>query len=343
MFCKNCGTPLADGQRFCPNCGVTIELPTAPAEPIASPTPVQPDTFAEPAAGATLADNGVPVQDYVSNEFNQAPFQPAAGAEQYAAPIPPMAPPPAPQKSKKGLIITLSIVLAVLIAAGACLAIFWDDLFGKKKSSKDDDKGESTSDIASNGDENGSSLTESATNGLGSELDELIPQLPSSNATDSSEYQAGTTSNSTPSNSEDSNATESVPSNSTQSRPSAGSSNNASIPSTSTQKYLNAEELARSTEAQQMMNAMNQSFASIGIRLKVSGVGNQLYYDCVFLQQIDASTYKPSLDQALASKTAQFNDLVETFQSSIIMPDFTMRVRYLNADGTLITEAVYPR
>lgn len=42
------------------------------------------------------------------------------------------------KKSKKGLVMTLCIVLSLLIAGGTCLAVFWDDIFKSKKISSDD-------------------------------------------------------------------------------------------------------------------------------------------------------------------------------------------------------------
>ena len=40
-FCPNCGTKLAEGERFCTNCGTQIEAPAAPAVPSYDDGPVQ--------------------------------------------------------------------------------------------------------------------------------------------------------------------------------------------------------------------------------------------------------------------------------------------------------------
>ncbi|WP_443717074.1 zinc-ribbon domain-containing protein, partial [Ruminococcus sp.] len=32
MFCKNCGTELADGTKFCKNCGTKVESNNAPEQ-----------------------------------------------------------------------------------------------------------------------------------------------------------------------------------------------------------------------------------------------------------------------------------------------------------------------
>ena len=39
MFCPQCGKPLADGARFCGNCGATVSAPSAPPPPPAAPAP----------------------------------------------------------------------------------------------------------------------------------------------------------------------------------------------------------------------------------------------------------------------------------------------------------------
>lgn len=41
MFCKSCGTALAEDARFCPNCGVEVSAGAAPAQPVYQ-QPVQP-------------------------------------------------------------------------------------------------------------------------------------------------------------------------------------------------------------------------------------------------------------------------------------------------------------
>jgi len=39
MFCPQCGKPLADGARFCGNCGATVTAPSAPPPQAAAPVP----------------------------------------------------------------------------------------------------------------------------------------------------------------------------------------------------------------------------------------------------------------------------------------------------------------
>ena len=40
MFCENCGAPLEDGVKFCPNCGTKV-MGEAPASAPAAATPQQ--------------------------------------------------------------------------------------------------------------------------------------------------------------------------------------------------------------------------------------------------------------------------------------------------------------
>src|SRR5205085_3815666 len=54
MFCPQCGKPLAEGARFCGNCGAAISAASAApaAEPVPAAAPVPPRPEPAPAAGA---------------------------------------------------------------------------------------------------------------------------------------------------------------------------------------------------------------------------------------------------------------------------------------------------
>src|ERR1019366_7339451 len=87
MFCRSCGSAVAQGVHFCSNCG----KPTDPAAPVQA-TPVQSATpfQAPPVQQATSGQGAVPIPP-------AAPFQAAApvqagAAGAFAPPPPPAAP-----------------------------------------------------------------------------------------------------------------------------------------------------------------------------------------------------------------------------------------------------------
>ena len=113
MFCTNCGSPLKDGMKFCPNCGFRVSGPqTAAPEPVAE----------EPAAPEPIAEE---------------PAAPEPVAEGPAAPIPaPSEPEPQPgaapapketgkprKRSRLGLILGIAAGALVLGAALVLLLV----------------------------------------------------------------------------------------------------------------------------------------------------------------------------------------------------------------------------
>ena len=56
MFCRNCGTQMADGTAFCPNCGTSqvAQAPVQPQQPAYGYTPV-PQADPQPAKGLAVA------------------------------------------------------------------------------------------------------------------------------------------------------------------------------------------------------------------------------------------------------------------------------------------------
>ena len=67
MFCRNCGTQMADDSKFCANCGTPVAAPAAPVEPAAPATPVQEapvqqpvqETPAQPAPAKAPANDAI--------------------------------------------------------------------------------------------------------------------------------------------------------------------------------------------------------------------------------------------------------------------------------------------
>lgn len=151
MFCSNCGNKIADGARFCKQCGYKIEPPVSqepsvPAEEItemvapATPTEnVAPAATVEPAAPAAPVEPAAPI----APETPVAPAEPTAPTSPVApvAPVEPVAPvapetpaaPTAPvvpdgnpvKKSHKGLIISLISAGGVILAAVVTVLVFF--------------------------------------------------------------------------------------------------------------------------------------------------------------------------------------------------------------------------
>ena len=136
MICKNCGAEIFEGQRFCGSCGTAVPAPEAVPEktevlmpeeaaaPVAPAEPVMP----APAEPVVVA----PAEPVVAAPAESAPVTPAAPVEQviplagYETAAVANAAAPAPKK-KKGLKI-MAIILAVAVAIGGCVAIFWDKI-----------------------------------------------------------------------------------------------------------------------------------------------------------------------------------------------------------------------
>ena len=114
MFCSKCGNPLSDDARFCSVCGAPVKISQE-----ASPVPQQP---------AGISDETENIQTPKPEPLMQEPNFNGQMGYGAAAPV--------QKKSKKGLIIGLSlggVLLAVILAAGL---IF---VFGLKGGSKGND------------------------------------------------------------------------------------------------------------------------------------------------------------------------------------------------------------
>ena len=144
MFCSNCGQPI-NNTPFCSNCGAKVMMSTetidtiiktqeqaavqAPAEPAPVQAPVQEAAPAQPVQPVQPpVQEAAPVQPPVQQpqaEPIQTTFQPPVSVQQVKPEQIPMtsAPQAAPKKrSKKPLIIVLSIVGGVIILSGIAVA-----------------------------------------------------------------------------------------------------------------------------------------------------------------------------------------------------------------------------
>ena len=112
MFCSKCGNPLSDDARFCSVCGASVKISQE-----ASPVPQQP---------AGIPDETVNIQATKSEPLMEAEnfsVQMSSGAAARG------------KKSKKGLVIGLSVGLAVLLIAAAAVILVALALFNPAPSS----------------------------------------------------------------------------------------------------------------------------------------------------------------------------------------------------------------
>lgn len=132
MFCINCGSPVDDDARFCPNCGQAVVR--IPPTPRADSAPA-PDTT--PEAETSIPESPVsepPAPDTSAPEASvpQAPASETPAPEPPAptAPIP-QAPPPPPRRDasspsgrKRGVLPVIIAIAAVLVLAAAGFLAF---------------------------------------------------------------------------------------------------------------------------------------------------------------------------------------------------------------------------
>lgn len=111
MFCSKCGNPLSDDARFCSVCGASVKISQE-----ASPVPQQP---------AGIPDETVNIQATKS--------EPLMAAQNFSVQMSGAA--ARGKKSKKGLVIGLSVGLAVLLIAAAAVILVALALFNPAPSS----------------------------------------------------------------------------------------------------------------------------------------------------------------------------------------------------------------
>jgi len=126
MNCKNCGTPLEDGQKFCMNCGTKVEPaavepavvePVAPEPAAVEPAVVEP-AVVEPAAVEPEAPK--PVMEQAPEVKYEAPKQETPVAAPYQPQQNPVyAQPVADKSASKGFAIT-SMVCGIVACVCCC-------------------------------------------------------------------------------------------------------------------------------------------------------------------------------------------------------------------------------
>ena len=126
MFCSKCGTKLADGVRFCPNCGQaagTYPTSGSDAVPPASDPAIQTQASGtEPVPGAPSAPSGTVTAPGASmgGPTAQAPYAPTAQTTPFAAPD---FQTKKTAKPKKGGKKKIAAIIAAVVAVALVLAI----------------------------------------------------------------------------------------------------------------------------------------------------------------------------------------------------------------------------
>lgn len=113
MFCSKCGNPLPDDAKFCSACGAPVKISQE-----ASPVPQQP---------AGITDEAENIQTPKPEPLMQEPNFNGQTGYGAAAPV--------QKKSKKGLIIGLSVGVAILLVAAAAVILAALGLFNPAPSS----------------------------------------------------------------------------------------------------------------------------------------------------------------------------------------------------------------
>ena len=107
-YCGNCGSPLSEGQHFCPACGHPLGGSPPPAGP-AGPPPAPPSQYAPPPYAAPPT-------------YQQPGWTSYPQGSQFVPP---------PRKSHKGVWISLASVLVVVVVACVLVfVVFRGDIFG---------------------------------------------------------------------------------------------------------------------------------------------------------------------------------------------------------------------
>ncbi len=111
MFCRNCGNPVGEGEKFCVKCGTRVEVETAPAET----APAEPEVKAEAAAPVEKAPESPAVQVPVMEKPEVTPAEVSFAAAE--------APVKKKRKWKKKAIVA-GIVAASLTVTSTLAALF---------------------------------------------------------------------------------------------------------------------------------------------------------------------------------------------------------------------------
>ncbi len=101
------------------------------------------------------------------------------------------------------------------------------------------------------------------------------------------------------------------------------------------------EKYVKSDEVQSTIETLKESLGST-LDIDIKGEDNKLIYEYAYTSQIeDVESAKSTLDSGLEAQKTTFVNVANSLKDAVDVENPVVVVRYLNADGTLITEAEY--
>lgn len=132
MFCSKCGTKLADGQKFCANCGTPVfQQPAQQAVPNnQNTTQTNPQNYGQPQQRQTVQNPQPQYQNPQQYRQPQQNYAPNAGQYQRQTYAPNFAPAAPVKKSNGGKIAGIVIAIVAVIALATAAILFLPKIIG---------------------------------------------------------------------------------------------------------------------------------------------------------------------------------------------------------------------
>lgn len=102
--------------------------------------------------------------------------------------------------------------------------------------------------------------------------------------------------------------------------------------------FSSLEDYLDSDMVRNSINSVEESMEDAGIEVEVKAEGSKLVYEYKYDIKIDANVVKSSLDKALESSSSTFEYIAKATKAVVDDDNITVVVRYLNSDGSVITE-----
>lgn len=104
-------------------------------------------------------------------------------------------------------------------------------------------------------------------------------------------------------------------------------------------KYSTIAEYAASDEIQAEIDALNEGLSAQGMKVEVTGEGNQLVYTYTYSPDTNTEGFEELLAEGLASQADTFRSVAASIPLYVDVEDPLVVVRYLDADGNEIYSA----